>query len=193
MSRWANTVKAFELSLSTETRKRVLWVSVVPLLVLAMHMLHYGIEANYDIRGYYYGGVLLNGAEEPIPNSWRHLYNFTGTAATPLLVFAAPLLFLFGVERVTRQEGSWYLLIAAGLALVGLAMSLVPPILYLVYEPVNPSLEDWRTDIFFTLGTSAGSLALGYAFLAYRGLSRQQIGRRVYGQRRRRYPQPDVE
>ena len=57
-------------------------------------------------------------------------------------------------------------------------------------NPANRAFYDWRPDIFATFGRDAVAIALGYAFLAYRGLSTQDYGRRVYGQRRRRFTPP---
>jgi hypothetical protein len=169
-----------DLTQDRDTSNRVLWVSMFPLVVFALLTASTAIDLFHDAKT---PGIFSDSLPAPF---WRHAYYFFSDAQQALLPFTLALLFFFGIERVTHREGSWYLVIGATMALVGLVLRSAIAVEDLMKDPFRSDQYDWRLDIFASYGATALALSVGYAFLAYRGLSTHDYGRRVYGRRRRR-------
>lgn len=154
--------------------RRLIYASALPLLVIvgdiALIMLQLFKSTPYDTDY----------------TTWWWSYVFITTVQGPLLPAAIVGLVLFSIYPVNRPQASFAFVLTLLLLLVGTALGLLSAILRVVIQ--NPASEKtWLASIWQAFAYDLCFLAIGYAFLAYRGLSTQDYGRRVYGQRRRRF------
>jgi hypothetical protein len=80
---------------------------------------------------------------------------------------------MFGISPVSRSQASWALAIAVVFICLTVVFALLNA-LPLALSDGNP-LHDWYVRVWQTTSFDLGFLAIGYAFLAYRGLSRTRL------------------
>lgn len=180
------------MRLSPEAKRRVLWASLAPGIVLAAAVIHAALELTYsDFALYgraYDSSVLgflnfdiLGGYGEQAPRAVRRLYAMTG-ALQALEPLALALLFAAGLRRWGRAEGSWMRLIAVSLAGVALAAGAFAVGAYAVLDRADD--KDLHIPVWMSLARTFGLMAAGYFFLAYRATQP------VRATTRRRRPRP---
>ncbi|MEX1195734.1 MAG: hypothetical protein WD904_08755 [Dehalococcoidia bacterium] len=104
---------------------------------------------------------------------WRRLDAFSGVVQSPLTYVGLAGLVVFGVGRVSHAQGSWAFAIAILLILAGFAAGFYSSMMFLF--AVDADLyETYHVSHALTCAWQFGTLAVGFAFLAFRGLSSDQ-------------------
>jgi len=171
-------VRDLDFRLSRTDRRRLLYASGLPLLVLVGDATLLYLQAFQDrpFPGVSSSTVLGSGFDRP--EFWDRLYLFTTGVQTSLLLAAVALLFIYSVSSVPRPQASWAFLVA---------LTFVPLTVFFGLLGTVPSLlsddafRDWYIQVWQGAAFHFGFLAIGYAFLAFRDLSVRQLprGRRV--------------
>jgi hypothetical protein len=154
--------------------RRLIYASALPLLVLLIDVGFLLLQALKDIpyRATDYG-------------NWWRLYVFLSTISGPLLVASVVTLILFAIYPVTRPQGSFAFLLAILLLICAAALVLFAAIVRAA-EISGSAETDFLAPIWQNFGYDFCFLAIGYAFIAFRGLGWMEMGRRrTYGLRRR--------
>ena len=162
----------FTFRLSGRERDRLIYISMLPLLVIA------AIAFELYIR------IHSGNLTALLADNYR-LYAVSQTIASLALPISVAILFVAGVAPVSRPAASWTALIASVLILIALVSGAFVTIVVLGSTASNFDPSRYYSDVWRTLSYSCGFLAVGYAFLAYRGLSRPP-GRRLRRVRVRR-------
>ncbi len=161
------------LPLSPESRRRLIWVSLAPGLVLAAAVIRTALILIFEdnaLYGFPGGGddsfLFRDAGFHGVPLFWRRLY-----AACEALPVAEPLalalLFAAGLRAWSRAEGSWMRVIGVSLAAVALASGAFVVGAYALLS--RSGLQDLDTFTWMMLARTFGMMAIGYFFLAYRG------------------------
>ncbi len=116
------------------------------------------------------------------PEIWQRLYRLAAHIQV-IQVVAVASLFAAGVRNWNRAEGSWVFAIAVCLSAVSLVLGVGAAILESATQD-RDFLDDLQVFSWQRLASTCGLLAIGYFFLAYRGLTSPIPRRRV----RRRQP-----
>lgn len=117
---------------------------------------------------------LLDIAHDPTPVAsygfWDRLQTVAAFLQTPLVYIGLAALIVFGIGRVSYELGSYAFAVAAALIAGAFLTAVYASMLYL-FLPIRTDPGDYylftATRATFVLGV----LAVGYSFLAYRGLS----------------------
>jgi len=155
-----------EFATTRASKKKIVLVSALPFLVFSAILTRLALELVF-------GGVAFFGlVPDNVPDFWGRLALFAnGVWYMEHLAVAA--LFLSGVVRWSRSEASWMLGIGAALsvmaALAGVFNAVASPF---ANDPDN--YNDLRLYSWSQVTFSLALLAIGYFFLAYRGLAATQ-------------------
>lgn len=155
------------LRLSPEQRRRVLWASIAPAVIVGAVLISTALSIIYG-PGELAGGPFGYGA----PFLVRRLY-IVAISLRTLSYLALALLFAAGLQPWTRAEGSWMILIGTALAIVAVLCGAFVVGVYAVHGMGDFSL---RTDLWMDVASSFGLMAVGYFFLAYRGATADEDG-----------------
>jgi hypothetical protein len=170
-------VPRLELGIEGSDVRRLMATSAVPTALLVVVLVELLIRITLpDLRTYPYRG-------------WDDWSLRIARAARDTIEFGAPLatawLFASGLTGTNRRLGSWSALISVVCALVTLGSGSFVAFVYLDTNAPFFIVNRFYADVWSDLARVAGFLAIGYAFLAYRGLNASGHSRRVYGRRRR--------
>lgn len=170
-------ISGLVLHMNRGERDRLLWASLVPFVAIVNVMAQSATTTAFDFES---------------RDEWvTRIYFFTSAVEGALVVAAVASLFLLGIGSISRAQASWALLLASTFFVAAISGGIFSGLPYLVKDDNDPSFfTGWYSMEIRNTAYVLGSLAIGYAFLAYRGLSAQDYGRRVYGQRRRRFTPP---
>jgi hypothetical protein len=147
----------FTFRLSGRERDWLIYISILPLLVIAT------IAIELYIR-------IDSGNFTQLADNYR-FYLASQTIANLALPISVAVLFVAGVAPVSRPMASWAALIASVLILIALVSGAFVTVV--VFGTSASGLPNrYYSDVWRTLSDAVGFLAIGYAFLAYRGLSR---------------------
>ncbi|HSP54006.1 MAG TPA: hypothetical protein VLS25_00330 [Dehalococcoidia bacterium] len=153
------------MRLSPEARRRVLWTSVAPAVVVLAVLIRTALSILYDAGELFdYGGEIGHGSA---PFLVRRLYTVS-TVLRTLQFVALALLFATGLQRWTRAEGSWMILIGTALAVIAVVCGAFVVGVYAVHGRADDGL---RTELWIEMASDFALMAVGYFFLAYRGAS----------------------
>jgi hypothetical protein len=172
-----------DFDLDEHSRGKIMRASILPAAALVAQIMTMLLEfeySSYELLGF--EGV------HDAPDVWQRVYQLAWDVRFIQYVSLASL-FGAGLYRWTRSEGTWSLVIGMILAAVALVIFCgVASIQFVTQDSVVTfeGLTSW-----LSLSATCGLLAIGYFFLAYRGLASPTPRRR---QRRaiRRQPPPSV-
>ena len=150
-----------EWRLDEGSKRRLMQAAALPavliLAILARALLDYAYGPDVLDDGF--------GAPELVQGFYRAVY-----AVDALTPAAVAVLFLAGLHRWSRAEASWMLLAGGLLASVAVAFGSMYTLLIAVTED-QAFLYDLRVDLWYDITQTFGLLAVGFFFVAYRGLS----------------------
>jgi hypothetical protein len=158
---WIGEADRLSLSLSRHDCLLLLTASLFPVLVVALvvYRLGYEIDNNNYLIGF-------------PPSAWLDLYRFAGTTIEVASYLGMGILFLHGAARISRGVGTWALLAALSLAAFAAASGLYGGLYYLTANLSEfDTRSSWHLEWALTAAEHLGFLAVGYAYLAYRGLA----------------------
>lgn len=151
------------LELDHREKQRIVVASILPFVLLSATLYQLGFEIDQGDR---YG--LPGGGSE----IWYRLSIAACILLSVLPFLCAAILFFHGVAPVSRGLGTWCL--AAALSIFGAACLLTAYVgaVEVLVSPLNFfTRADLHYDLAFEAATNCGIVALGYAYLAYRGLA----------------------
>jgi hypothetical protein len=167
-----------DFDLGEHSRGKIMRASIMPAIALAVQGTILSLGIKYE-RLELVGIVPDSGA----PEIWQHIYRLASEIQFVEILSLASL-FAAGLYRWTRSEGTWSLVIGVLLTTVGLVVASGVAIVHLVTE--ESVVGYFQGFSWLSLARTCGLLAIGYFFLAYRGLTSQLPPRR---RRRIRRPQ----
>jgi hypothetical protein len=147
----------FTFRLSGRERDWLIYISILPLIVIA------AIAIELYIR-------IDSGNLTQLGDTYR-FYVASQVIAALAVPISVAVLFVAGVTPVSRPVASWAALIAFVLILTALVSGAFVTVVVLG-ATASFDLNRYYSDVWRTLSSACGFLAVGYAFLAYRGLSR---------------------
>ena len=150
-------------TLDHNTRRRIMVASAVPALIVAAQLIQVAL-------GYAFSPDELYGYGADPGELWVRLNRAAGLTVETLLPVAIGVLFLGGISRRSRAEGSWMFVFGAGLAVVATVFGMLSTFLYTVTEDFV-FLSDIGVDLWPDMARTFGFLSIGFFFVAYRGLS----------------------
>ncbi len=156
------------MRLSPEARRRVLWTSVAPgVIVLA-------VLINTALSIYYSSNELADWPAQfghgSAPFLARRLYTVSGVVQALEFVPLA-LLFAAGLQAWTRAEGSWMILIGTALAATAVVCG---AFVVGTFAVLGRDDHGVRTNLWINIAHTFGLMAVGYFFLAYRGATAEE-------------------
>jgi hypothetical protein len=164
----SNTLRAFTtwlgfpgltFDLSERSRRRILWVSALPALIVSAVLTD--ISLGYALDEYL-----------PPPEFWERVSAVAGTVQYAMLPLGVAVLVAAGLRPWSRSEGSWLLLIGLSLATAAFGLATVSSGMHALYG--LEEAQDLRAYTWASAAYPAGFLAIGYFFLAYRALAGEQ-------------------
>ena len=171
-------IRALDFRLSRVDRRRLVLVSSLPALVLVGDILLFYLQAFHDTP-FPAESTLLDGTD-PGTSTWERLYHFASGMQTPVVLIAVALLFVYSIAAVPRSQASWALVVTVNMVCLSFVLALLSALPRSLADS-SSAIRDWYVQISAGLAFHLGFLAIGYAFLAFRGLSVRQLprGRRV--------------
>jgi hypothetical protein len=147
----------FTFRLSGRERDWLIYISILPLLVIA------AIAIELYMR--------IDSGNLQLTDTYR-FYVASQVIASLAVPISVAVLFVAGVTPVSRPAASWAALIAFVLILIALVSGAFVTVVVLGTPASSFDFSRYYSDVWQTLSSTCGFLAVGYAFLAYRGLSR---------------------
>ncbi|HEV8574257.1 MAG TPA: hypothetical protein VGR43_06055 [Dehalococcoidia bacterium] len=149
--------------LDDRSKRRLKWTCALPAILIVALVIRIVIEYSYapeDLR-----------SDESGPPELVQALHRAATSLDLLTPAAVAVLFLAGLRSWSRVEGSWMLLGGGLLATVAIAFVALITLVYTATTDFNV-LRDLRVLILWPeIAQTFGLLAVGFFFLAYRGLS----------------------
>jgi len=166
-------IRRFDFHLSIEERDRLIALSLLPatavvLVIVAFLSTELGPHSGRLNLTVDWSGRVLSAA-------------YYGSQALTLAATAS--VFFAALGRVTRSIGSWAAVAACALAVVSFASAAFVFFVALDSSDIFGGVVRYNARVWEQLAYVTGHLAIGYAFLAYRGVS-APAPRRSYGRRR---------
>ena len=170
-----------DLRLDSRTLTWLLWASLFPLVVL----LCLGTRLYVDVEH--------NSLLESPSTTWQQVDIIAYSAFTFGLPLSVAVLVFIGVRSLDRRVGSWALVITGILLVLSVGFGMSSVVIYATHTPQQntfdgapDTLTKLRPQTWVQFSDAFGFLAIGYAFLAYRGLNiaqrtgprRQRLARR---------------
>ena len=152
------------LSLDSQERRRIMWVSVAPAVIVAAVIVSTVLNLAYG-TGQLYFPSNMGGA----PSFWKHVDAVTD-GLLGMQFAALALLFAAGLQNWTRAEGSWMLFLGTVLGCVALVLALFVVGAFALFSRAEAQ-DDVKVFLWQRMAGSFGVMAIGYFFLAYRGAS----------------------
>ena len=151
---------SFELG--SRERRALLIVSALPALYAVLKL----IELGFLVDGAPYYGF------NPPGDMWLRLYGLATFAQTSVAYLGLAVMVIFGIGGMTRPEASWCLMASLSLVVIGLLATSYSTLLYVASVPDDLlRYADWYGRFASSLTVAPLILAVGYAFLAFRGLA----------------------
>ena len=172
-------VTNLDFRLTKDSRQRILSVSFLPFVVLCAMLVNLSLDL--------YFGRAASPFNLP-PEGWQRILNASDTLSGVLPFISLAVLFLAGISRWSRAEGSWMLVAGVGFIIASLAAAAVATAIRAV-ELDSAKQFDLRVYIWARWAANFGMLAVGYCFVGYRGLAASQ---RRQAPRRRERPGEEV-
>ena len=150
--------------LEDRSRRRLIQAALLPGVVILAMLMRIPLEYLYS------PSELFQLDEFGAPELWQRLYRAVATLDV-LTPAAVAVLFLAGLRRWSPSEGSWMLLVGGVLAAVAIAFGcLLAFVLTITDDP--EVIYDLRAQFLWRdIARTFGFLAVGFFFVAYRGLS----------------------
>jgi hypothetical protein len=104
---------------------------------------------------------------------WDRLATTLLVVEQPLILLGLAALFIFGIGPVTRSQGSWSFVITTFLIFAGFSAGLYATAGFAVLP--DEDIRDFRLYFAQFFAIDFGLLAIGYAFVAYRGLTHPEL------------------
>ena len=182
-------IRGLDFTLNAADKDRLVYASLLPLILFAGILVALAIEVVYGQEQAY-------GLDRDAVGAWQRIHAVAGVleSITPLVVAG---LFIAGIARVSRGVASWSALIACGLLLLAGLLFMGTAVAYGVVNLTYEETEDLHIFKWSFWAYDAAFVAIGYAFLAYRGLSgstyrpREAVRRRRSAARRDEVVPPD--
>lgn len=159
-----------DFNLDEYQRGRIMRASIVPAAVLIAHVTRILLEFEYS-------SLELLGVDSvhDAPNTWQRVYQVAWDVQY-IQYLALASLFAAGLYRWTRSEGTWSLVIGVTLAIAAFVVFCGVASIQLVTQ--DSAIAFGGLSSWLSLSGACGLLAIGYFFLAYRGLASQTPPRR---------------
>jgi hypothetical protein len=148
--------------------RRLSFASAFPILVLICEavLLFFAIVKN----------IPFDGTAGSVSDTWWRVYLFTSVIHGPFLPVSLALLFAFSIYPVSRSQGTGAIVIAVILLGTAICLGLISASSQLTFRRADQaSLNIWYSRNWSAIAYDCGFLAIGYTFLAYRGLSRSAM------------------
>ena len=168
-----------DTNLTIADRDRMLRLSALPSVAITLLFVGLVMDIFFNTRTF---------DLQHLPDKWpTRIDTASSDAATLLSTIGTAVLFIGGASRVSRQLASWAAVFAGALLITATACAG-----FVIFTDLDTSAYSASSyDRFYSvtweqLAEVAGISAIGYAFLAYRGLSgSHQPGSRIAERRRR--------
>jgi len=161
-----------DFNIDEHQRGKIMRASVLPSVILMAQLVMLLLELYYSNSELSFAPGFGSGA----PEIWQRLYALAANIQFIQVVSLAGL-FAAGIFNWNRAEGSWVFAIAVCLSAVSLVLGGGAAILELFTQDPD-FLSDIRIFTWQRLASTCGLLAVGYFFLAYRGLASQGQAKR---------------
>jgi hypothetical protein len=156
--------------LPARSRQRLIWVNVLPLLMVVAVLLVF----------------ILAFTKDPQTSAAFRFSDRLDNISRSLLAFGVPLtlatLFVSGLQKWSRAEGSWMFAIGIGLAVVAFGLGAVGVLIVATVGAEN--IFDWHPDTWLYMAQQLAFLSVAYFFVANRAAS-VNANRRTAGRRPR--------
>jgi len=150
--------------LDDDSRRRLMQAAALPAVVILAMLIRIPLEYVYSPAELY----LLD--EFDAPDLWQRLYR-AATTLNILTPVAVAVLFLAGLRTWSGPEGSWMLLAGGVLATIAIAFGVLVTFV-LTATGDSDVIYDLRVNTLWRdIAQTFGLLAVGFFFVAYRGLS----------------------
>ena len=162
-----NFVRPLNLSwvVDQASRQRLIMASVLPAFVVVAQLIQVTLSYAFSPDELYYAAESRGAGE-----FWERLNRAAEVVVLTLLPLAVAVLFLAGIFRWSRSEGSWMFLAGAGLAALAALFGVLATVTYVATEDFE-LISDIGADVWPDIARTFGFLAVGFFFVAYRGLS----------------------
>jgi hypothetical protein len=150
--------------LDERSRRRLIQAAALPALLIVAMLIRIPLLIVYS------PAELADLDEFGAPELWQALYRLL-TTLDILTPTAVAILFLAGLRAWSRAEGSWMLLVGGLLATIAMAFGVLYALVLTVTDD-QEVLNDLRVNwLWYDITQTFGLLAVGFFFVAYRGLS----------------------
>jgi hypothetical protein len=150
------------------SRGKIMRASILPGIVFVAALIRLGIELVLESPISFGGFAGLGG--DDTPDEWARLHRMMYQLGH-LKYVAVASMFVAGMARWSRQEGSWMLLIGGVLGGLSVFGGVFLAVLFAASDDGEFLYVDLRSYSFELLAETLGILAIGYCFLAYRALT----------------------
>jgi len=159
-----------DFQLTRRQQNRLVFTWILPFIVISAMFTQSSLEFVFgdNIR---FGGGAFEGSH--IPEFWARMYVLAQTIVGFGFILCVAMLFFIGLTGMSRAEGAWHLAVASGLVLLCAAFGLLHAGILIYHSPNTylDDLNDWHPYTWLSWSLNFGFLAIGFAFLAYCGLS----------------------
>jgi hypothetical protein len=161
-------------------RDRMIVVSLLPVLSIALLFVSLIMQIGFD-------GSQFSFDPDDAPPDWpRRIDGAASYAAGFLSLLSITLLFIAGTRDTSRQLGSWAAAFGGLMIITAAGSAAFVVFVYLETSANSFDIDKWYVYTWAQLAYITGLIAVGYAFLAYRGLTTPGgYGRRLSARRRR--------
>jgi hypothetical protein len=161
-----------DFRLSRTDRNRLMYASIFPAVILVGSLVSLLIDMSYSGNTFSF--------DRTIP-WWSRVDAVIGTVTSPLLPLAVALLFLFSIYPASRALGAWSFVLVAVFLIATTCLAILGALPFVFKGGDAIYRDDWYRSHLADFANEFAYLAIGYAFLAFRGLSVRQLprGRRV--------------
>jgi hypothetical protein len=156
-------IRGLDMSLTGPDKDRLVLASILPLLLLAANVAALLIEVAYGDR------ALVGSYSNEGTVWWARVLSVAAIVKSSTMLAVAGL-FIAGIAPVSRGIGSWAALITFGSASLAAVLVVATCLAVGVFVLNGEDMQDFHVYDWPGWAYDASALALGYAFLAYRGL-----------------------
>lgn len=153
---------ALTLRLGRRSRQRLLWVSLLPMIIVSANLIQIALSFAFDQLG----GFFTDSSE--VPEFWMRLFFVSQALDAALTPLALAALFAAGIQAWSRAEGSWMFLIGVTLAAAALGLGTTSAFMYGALS--SNDVYTLRAPTWTFLANPLAFLSIGYFFVAFRSI-----------------------
>ena len=157
-------ITGLDFTLTDESRERILWASFIPFALLCAMLIDLSLDLYFGRPAFPFHGP---------PEGWQRVQNASRAISGLLPFISLAVLFLASISRWSRAEASWMLAIGVVLIVAAVAAGAATTAIR-VFALDSTKLFDLRFYTWMQWTQNFGLLAVGYCFIAYRGLAASQ-------------------